>query len=101
MTYRLSIESRILNKIETIDLTIQKELLAVAHFIKYFRLYLYGTQFLLITDHKLLKYLFKLKDPNSLLIRLKLKLSEYEFDILHKKNLSYTNVDALSRTHTK
>lgn len=38
-----------------------------------------------------------IKDPNSKLTRLRLKLAEYNFDVHYKKGKSNTNADALSR----
>ena len=39
----------------------------------------------------------KLKEPNSKLVRWRLKLEEYDYEIIYKKGKYNTNADALSR----
>jgi len=74
--------SRILNKAEQ-NYTTEKELLAIVWAVKYFRPYVYGTKFL-ITDYKSLTWLFSVNDPGSRLIRWRLKLEEYDYEIIHR-----------------
>lgn len=64
--------------------TIEKELLAIVETVKFFRVYLYGRFFVLITDHKALCYLFNMKDCGSRLFRQRLELSNYNFKILYR-----------------
>lgn len=64
---------------------------------KHFRPYLYGTMFTIITDHKSFVWLFNILDPGSRLIWWRLKLEEYDYEIIHKAGKSNTNADALSR----
>lgn len=89
--------SRTLNKAECNYSTTEKECLAVIFGTKVFRPYLYGRRFTVLTDHKPLEWLFKCKDPGSRLIRWRLKLEEFEYDIKYKKGKINTNADALSR----
>lgn len=89
--------SRTLNDSETNYSTIEKELLAIVWATKYFRPYLFGRKFKVITDHMPLQWLMNLKEPNSRLTRWRLKLSGYDFTIVYKKGKINTNVDALSR----
>lgn len=89
--------SRTLNPAETNYSTIEKELLAIVWATKYFRPYLFGRKFLIVTDHKPLQWLFNLKEPSSRLVRWRLKLEEYTYEIVYKKGKSNTNADALSR----
>lgn len=90
--------SRTLNKHEINYRTIEKELLAIVWATGQFRHYLYGRKFKLFTDHKPLVWLANLKEPNSKLIRWKIKLNEYEFDIEHVQGKENKVADALSRT---
>lgn len=89
--------SRTLSKTETNYATIEKELLAIVWGVKYFRPYLYGRKFNIVTDHKPLVWLFNAKDPSSKIVRWRLRLEEYDYEILYKKGTSNTNADALSR----
>lgn len=89
--------SRTLNESEQNYSTVEKELLAIVYATKYFRPYLYGRKFTIITDHKPLTYLFNLKEPNSKLIRWKLRLEEYDYNVVYKKGILNSNADALSR----
>jgi len=50
-----------------------------------------------VTDHKLFIWLFNVKDPGSRIIRRKLKLEEYDYEIVYKKRTENQNGDALSR----
>lgn len=89
--------SRTLNDSELNYSTIEKELLAIVWATKYFRPYLFGRKFKVVTDHKPLQWLLNLREPNSRLTRWRLKLAEYNFTIIYKKGKANTNADALSR----
>ena len=92
--------SRTLNPAEINYSTIEKELLAIVWSCKYFRPYLFGRKFVIYTDHKPLQYLMSLKEPNSRLVRWKLKLEEFEYEIRYKKGKNNQAADALSRNPT-
>ena len=77
----------------------EKELLTIVWGCKYFREYLYGRKFTIVTDHRPLTWIFSVKDPSSRLLRWRLKLEEYEYEVTYKKGSSNTNADALSRIH--
>lgn len=64
--------SRTLNKAETNYSVIQKELSEIVWAVKYFRPYLYGQKFKIITDHRPLTYLFNIKGVSSQLMRWRL-----------------------------
>lgn len=89
--------SRTLTESEQNYSTIEKELLAVVWATKYFRPYLYGRKFKIITDHKPLEWLNNMQEPNSKFLRWKHKLMEYDYTIQYKKGKLNNNADALSR----
>lgn len=89
--------SKSFTKGESHKATILKELTAIHWAIKHFRCYLYGTKFLVRTDHRPLVYLFTMKDPSSKLTRMRLDLEEYSFDIEYVKGKDNVGPDALSR----
>lgn len=92
--------SRTLNDTECNWSATEKELAAIVWAVKHFRPYIYGTKFLLRTDHKALLWLRQKKDLNRKLLNMKLELEEYEFDITYKKGTLNRNADALSRLET-
>lgn len=89
--------SRTLNNTEQNYNTTEKELLAIIWSVNHFRPYLYGRKFKIVTDHKPLTWLFNCKDPGSKLVRWRLKLSEYDYEIVYKPGKINSNADALSR----
>lgn len=89
--------SRTLNDSEINYNTTEKELLAIVWATKYFRPYIFGRKFNIITDHKPLQWLMSIKEPNSRLTRWRLKLEEFEYRVIHKSGKNNTNADALSR----
>jgi hypothetical protein len=89
--------SRVLNSAEKNYPVVEKELLAIVWTIKHFRPYLYGKRFVVYTDHRPLTYLFNLKDPSSRLMRWRLHLEEYNFEIKYKEGKINRNADALCR----
>lgn len=89
--------SRPLNKAEKNYPVIQKELTSIVWAVKYFRPYLFGRTFTIMTDHKPLVYLFGVKDPSSRLIKFRLVLEEYDFKIVYVKGKDNVVADALSR----
>lgn len=91
--------SRTLNKAEQNYNTTEKELCAIIWGVKQFRPYLLGQKFKIITDHQALSWLFSIKDLRSRLTRWRLKLEEYEYEIIYKPGVSNTNADVLSGIH--
>jgi hypothetical protein len=91
--------SRTLNNAERNYPTVEKELLSIVWGCKHFRQYLYGRKFTIVTDHRPLTWIFSVKDPSSRLLRWRLKLEEYEYEIVYKKGSNNTKADALSRIH--
>lgn len=75
----------------------RKELLAVVHFVKHFRHYVCGKEFVVRTDHSSLKWLFQFKNPEGQLARCLEILSAYIFLIQHRPGAQHKNADVLSR----
>jgi hypothetical protein len=95
--------SRTLNKAERNYSTTEKDLLAIVWGMRYFRPYLFGTKFVVVTDHKPFTWIMSVKDPGSRLLRWRIKSEEYDYDILYKKGgggRQNTKADALSRVNS-
>jgi len=75
----LAFASRNFHKAETRFSNIEKELLAIIWATKHFRQYFYGRKFKIVTNHKPLIWLMNAKDPNSRLMRWRLKLEEFDY----------------------
>jgi len=89
--------SRSLNSAETNYTTSEKELLAIVWATKYFRPYLYGRRFKVVSDHKPLVWIMNVNDPGSRLMRWRIQLAEYDYEIVHRSGAQNTNANALSR----
>jgi hypothetical protein len=89
--------SRTLNKAEQNYCVTDRELLAVKHFIEYYKHYLLGRKFLVRSDHQALKWLFSLKDPKSRIARWIEMLSAYDFSVEFRPGAKHGNADAMSR----
>ena len=74
----------------------EKEALAIIYACETFRPYVYGTQFIVYTDHHSLQWLMKATAP-ARLVRWALRLSEFDFVIRYRKGDSNANADALPR----
>ena len=93
----IAFASRTLNPAEQNYSTIEKELTAIVWACKYFRSYLLGKQFTIVTDDQPLTWMFRVKDPSSRLLRWRLLLEEYDYTIVYKAGKKNVNADALSR----
>ena len=91
--------SRKLSPAETNYSAVELECLGVVKAIEHFQIYLSGAAFKIQTDHKALVYLEKFKETKSRLIRWALALQPYSFTIEHKRGVSNTNADGLSRQY--
>ena len=89
--------SRTLSKVERNYSTTERELLAVVAAVDHFKHYIDGSHFTVVTDHSSLKWLSKLENPTGRLARWATRLSQYDFDIVHKKGALNTVPDVLSR----
>jgi len=98
----ITFTSRTLSKAEKNYGQIEKEALSLVYGIQKFHQYLYGRNFVLVTDHKPLLTLFGPKKgiPSLAAARLQrwaLLLSAYSYDIEFRPTEEHSNVDALSR----
>ena len=81
---------------------IEKEGLAVVWGVKKFHLFLYGREFVILSDHKTLQFLFNEQKPvptmaSGLILRWALTLSAYKYHMEYRAGKDQGNVDALSR----
>ncbi|CAB0043056.1 unnamed protein product [Trichogramma brassicae] len=88
--------SRCLKSAELRYPTYDKELLAVVYGKEQFYYYLWGRKFTVVTDHQALVHFSKTRKPDLRFNRLKAELRGYEFDIVYRRGLVNSNVDALS-----
>lgn len=93
----IAFASRTLIDAETRYSATELELLAIVWGVEYFRPYVYGRKFIIFTDHKPLCWVMQVKEPNSRLIRWKLRLSSYDFTIVYKAGKANCVADCLSR----
>ncbi|CAC5401135.1 Retrovirus-related Pol polyprotein from transposon 297,Retrovirus-related Pol polyprotein from transposon 17.6 [Mytilus coruscus] len=93
--------SRTLSKTECLYCVTRQELLAVVHFVKHFRHFLYGRRFIIRTDHSSLQWLIRFKNPEGQLARWLEVISSYDMVIKHRPGTQHRNADALSRIPCK
>ncbi|KAD7479605.1 hypothetical protein E3N88_02741 [Mikania micrantha] len=93
----LAYASRQLKPHETTYPTHDLELAAVVFALKIWRHYLYGSKFMIFTDHKSLKYFFTQKELNMRQRRWLELLKDYDCEILYHPGKANVVADALSR----
>lgn len=89
--------STTLSKAEQNYCVTRRELLAVVHFLKHFRPYLYGQDVTVRTDHGALRWLFNFKNPEGQLARWLEVISQYRLTLVHRAGRQHCNADGLSR----
>lgn len=89
--------SRVLSKPEKNYSTTERELLAILDAVYNFRSYVEGSKFTVVTDHSSLKWLMSLENPSGRLARWATRLSQFDFNIIHRKGSLHTVPDVLSR----
>lgn len=95
--------SRTLNKSEKNYSTSEKECLAVVWAVALLRPYLERTHFVINTDHQALTWLLALPDnqTTSRLIRWRLRLLEFDYEVRYVKGKKNQIADAISRLETE
>ena len=95
--------SRAISKQEAAYSTWELEALAMIWSTRLFRMYLYSNKFTIITDSEAAKQLIEANDKGAggRLLRWRLALDEFDFEVKHRKGLKHCNADALSRLHNK
>lgn len=88
-----------LNKAQKNYSITELECLAAVQSVKFFRPYVEGHSFKIITDHASLQWLMQQRDLTGRLARWAIKLSQFSFTIEHRKGSQHVVPDALSRTH--
>ena len=95
--YVVAYASRLLKGAEKNYSITEKECLGVIWSVKYFRIYLVGKLFYIISDHKSLLWLLNLKDPEGRLGRWQLLIQNLDWTLIYKEGRLHSNVDVLSR----
>ena len=93
----LGYTNRTLSVHERNSCTTRKELLAVVWYLRHFRPYLYGTEFLVRSDHSSLQRIFNFWEPEGQLACWLQVLGEYKFQVIHQPGNKHLNADGLSR----
>ncbi|CAK1600321.1 unnamed protein product [Parnassius mnemosyne] len=89
--------SRSLAKNEINFSTSERELMAMIYALEQFRSYVEGTKCKIITDNASLLWFYKLNNPSGRLARWSMRLSQFDFEIEHRKGKLNVIPDALSR----
>ncbi|KAL2087309.1 hypothetical protein ACEWY4_018368 [Coilia grayii] len=95
--YVIAYASRALSKQERKYATTKKELLSMVTFIKHFKHYLLGKEFILRTDHASLRWLHNFQGLEGQLARWVEQLASFQYKIVHRPGKGHANADALSR----
>lgn len=89
-----------LNPAEQNYCTTDRECLGLVWSVLYLRHFLDGNVFTIRTDHQALRWIYNTTDPSSRLMRWRLRLAEFTFDVVYKPGASHHAPDFLSRART-
>ena len=93
----ISYFSKALSKAQRQYCVTRRELLAIISGVKNFHHYLYGSNFIVRTDHGALTWLLRFKNPEGQMARWLQTLSTYNFEVHHRPGRQHGNADGLSR----
>jgi len=82
----------------------EQECLAIIWAVKYFRHYIFGSKFTIVTDHSALQWLLNTKSKaieNKRILRWRLTLQEYDYEVKHRKGKHHDNADVLYQGYPK
>ena len=94
--YPVAFASRVLTLAEFRYSTTEREALAVIQTMKWFKPYIWGTQFVLRTDHASLQWIFR-QNNDGLIFGMPQRLQEFDFQVVHRPGDMHGNADGLSR----
>ena len=89
--------SRGLSKAEKNYAATELECLAMVWAVGYFRPYLHGRKFKVVTDHNPLKWLMEVRTQNQRLARWALKMQGFDMEVEYRAGRKHKDVDMLSR----
>ena len=89
--------SRTMNPAQQQYCTTKRELLAVITFMKHFKHYLLGQEFIIRTDHAPLVWLRNFKEPEGLIARWLSIIETFNYQIQYRPGRQHENADTLSR----
>lgn len=93
----IAFASKVLSKAERNWTVTEREAYAIVWSVTYFRSYLLGSKFTVISDHKPLLWLRSITNPTPKLARWIFNLEEYDFTIEYKEGSKNVNADVMSR----
>ena len=96
--------SRTLNKSELTHSAVEKEAYAIVEAIKHWKHFLSGRHFKLVTDQKSVSFMFHERHQNKIkndkIMRWRLELAPYKYDIVYRPGIKNVVADTLSRSMT-
>ena len=92
----IAFESRVLGKTEVNYATTKPAALGFVQAMQWFRLYIYGTQCIVKTDHAGLQWLFR-QNADGMTFRMIQKMQEYNYQIARKTGEKHCDANGLSR----
>ena len=92
----IAFESRVLSKTGVNYATTKREALGIVKAMQWFRSYIYGSQYIVRTDHASLQWLFR-KNADGMTFRMIQKMQKYNYRIIHRPAEKHCDADGLSR----